>query len=178
MNQDSRLLKLPRELRDKILFEACSDRVLKISDSGSGSLSTSTSRPGLGYNLSLLLVCRHISHEAICAAAAAYASNEFSFMTTNAFVNFAGKVADKDTGAIRKLQIQITPKSGDDSDHGLFSIQWIICRCFTGLQELRLHLDQEQNGIWTAGDFYARVVRVNEIGRGNDLHKVGLECIG
>ncbi len=114
MEQRSRLLRLPHELRDKVLFYACEGRVFKVVDKDIRlSNWPPAPRPGLRFDTNLLLVNHQICEEAKAATTAAYTTNVFHFDSPAVLKDFASISYRRNLRAIRQLQVDLTTLRDD-----------------------------------------------------------------
>ena len=114
MEQPSRLLRLPRELRDKVLFYACEGRVFIVVDKDIESSNWPPApRPGLRFDPKLLLVNHQICEEAKAATIAAYTTNVFHFDSPVVLKNFASISCSRDLQAIWQIKIDLTTLRDD-----------------------------------------------------------------
>ena len=115
MEQVSPFLKLPRELRDKILAYACEGKVFKVQGKDLKQSDSIRPRPGLKYDPDLLLVNHQICEEAKGATIVAYTRNTFHFESPSVLECFASKLPSCDITAIQRLHLDITTVIKDTS---------------------------------------------------------------
>ena len=141
MSQQSRLLQLPRELRDKILFYACEGRVFKVQNRYFNKLATIHRYPGLRFDLNLLLVNHQICDEVIDATTAAYLRNTFHFESPTVLKDFALKLSSNDIATIQSLCIDLTALDYDASPsrRWFFALSDVLVDHFLGLRDLRIY---------------------------------------
>lgn len=138
MEQPSRLLRLPRELRDKILFHACEGRVFEIVSRDIRRSDGPQSRPGLRYDRNLLLVNHQFCEEAKAAAFAAYTTNVFHFDSPLVLKRFASVSRSRDLQAIRKVKVDLTTLRDDvvTFRHWFDVLSDVLADQFLGLEDL------------------------------------------
>ena len=141
MDQQSWLLQLPRELRDKILFYACEGRVFKVHERHISKLTTILRYPGLRFDVNLLLVNHQLCEEVMDATTAAYLGNTFHFESPTILKDFALKLAGNDIAAIRSLCIDLTALDYDASPsrRWFFALSDVLVDHFLGLRDLRIY---------------------------------------
>jgi len=139
MEQQSRLLRLPRELRDKVLFYACEGRVFKVvAEDIKISKWPPAPRPGLRFDPKLLLINHQICEEAKAATIAAYTTNVFHFDSPAVLKDFASVSCRRNLQAIRQLQVELTTLR----DHDFVLRCWfdaladVLADQFLGLEDL------------------------------------------
>lgn len=114
MEHPSRLLRLPRELRDKVLFYACEGRIFKVIDEDIKlSKRPPAPRPGLRFDRNLLLINHQICKEVQAATIAAYTTNVFHFDSPLVLKNFASVSCSGDLQAIRQIKVDLTTLRDD-----------------------------------------------------------------
>lgn len=156
------LLTLPQEIRDQILFEACSDRVLKITAHDAyeanrsfdipiiydpRSVTTPYILPSMLYDLRLLLVCHQLYNETVSAARRAYFNNKFHFTSDCAFLYFAEYAPITNFAAIEKIHIDTVWWGDICFRYDLDAIRYRICVQFTGVKEMDLWCSDQPEGI-------------------------------
>ena len=156
MAQNSPLLKLPRELRDRIWHYACHDWALKLRETNPLVFMDNIR---LKFNLPLLGVCRQIQEEVQNVADAIYSSNKFSFTNVYYLWHVEQTVGSKYMSAIRKLRIGITP--GESTvEQPLDLVKFVVSNRCTGLQLLELHSTETDESPADTHTYYASVERV------------------
>ena len=140
MNQQSRLLQLPRELRDKILFYACEGRVFKVHNRHMSKIATTYRYPGLRFDVNLLLVNHQLCDEVMDATTAAYLRNTFHFESPTILKDFALKLSGNEIATIRSLSIDLTALDYDisPSRRWFFALSDVLVDHFLGLKDLHI----------------------------------------
>lgn len=136
MEQPSRLLQLPREVRDQILQYASAGRILNIGNNALMGTDLPQQRPRIEYDMNLLLVNSQIYEEAKDAAIATYTDNIFHFDSIKVFTKFTDKLPSHDREAIHELHINVTILKSIDWLHRLSGI---LADYFPGLQKLFIY---------------------------------------
>lgn len=114
MEHPSRLLRLPRELRDKVLFYACEGRIFKVVDEDIKlSRGPPGPRPGLRFDRNLLLINHQFCEEVKAATIAAYTTNVFHLESPLVLKKFASMSCSRDLRAIRQIKVDLTTLRDD-----------------------------------------------------------------
>ena len=143
MEPESRLLHLPREVRDKIMVYACENQVIRVQAKHLEESKSDRPRPGLRYDTRLLLINRQLCEEAKTAAFHAYTKNTLHFESSTVLQDFVAIMPGPDVAKIRRLHLKLARISQtiDHLRHWFFLLSDVLADQFHGLEHLYICKD-------------------------------------